>query len=189
MFCLVQCSVRRFLSNRATPKPSCESRASSWMSEVAFLFVRSERGRTGWREEMNCDIVKTKASADPTESYGADMALQSRPTLRKGLIPYISPSPQWAVIGCRPSLGGGKTLGESTIFLAEVIPENSTESHLLGEWMIQPWRGHLGHTAHHSIRYIQSHSLSHTRVHVCTCIMWNQDPEIPLCTRPYYREI
>ena len=107
VFCLVQCSMRRFLSNRAIPRPRYECRASSWMSEVASLFVRSEGDRIGWREELNFDVVRAKASADPTESYGADMALQSCPTLRKGPIPYTCPSPQWAVIGCRLSQGVG----------------------------------------------------------------------------------
>lgn len=50
---------------RETPRPRSECRASSWMSEATFLFVRSEGGRIGWREELNCDVVIAKTSADP----------------------------------------------------------------------------------------------------------------------------
>lgn len=63
----------------------------------------------------NCDIGTAKASADPTGNYGAEMALQSCPTLRKGL----SPETSLCTVNShrmQTTPGRGKTLGEADLF-------------------------------------------------------------------------
>lgn len=57
---------------------------------------------TGQREDLGCDAVITRASANPTGSSGAGMALQNCPALGRGdwtFIPLHRP-----VTGCRLSL-------------------------------------------------------------------------------------
>lgn len=40
--------------------------------------------KAGGAEKLSCDVITTKASADPTGSSGAGMALQNRPKLKQG---------------------------------------------------------------------------------------------------------
>ena len=97
------------------------------MSEAACVYLRSEGSRIGWREELNCDIVIARASADPTGSDGAEMALQICPSLRKGLSPYTSlptVSSRWM----QTTPGRGKAVGEAAHLWLK-LPQRTTNIH------------------------------------------------------------
>lgn len=85
---LVRHSVRRFTSN----EPGCQCGASSWMSEAACVHLRSEGSRTGWRAGLNCGTATTKASADPTASYGVETAPAELSLPEEGAEPLYHPA-------------------------------------------------------------------------------------------------